>query len=266
MSRTLPSLLAGGIIAVAVLPAAAQTNVQPPVVYKLDNGSAFQRGCFPPCDCPIGVKMPVRGTFLLTPVRSDPLFQYFAVTNVKWAVTDTEGSVLRINGSGTFKIGGEVAVTEELSLDLVVGSDPSQHFDSGLVAPSVQFPLLDLSISIHGGQCFDTVIQVRARLAPTLHVDPSAIWWDPDPTTSAFDVVGGDLWVLLSSGGDFGLATAECLAAGVAADTVPFAAIPTAGSGVWVLMREQGDSYDSWDTGPVASRDAGIDSAPMSCP
>ena len=110
-------------------------------IIRLDSGAIFQRGCFPPCDCPFLEAAPVRGTLRLTPSGSDPLFEHYGVTDVDWTVSQPDGSTLSIVGSGTFKIGGEVAITEELSLDLVVGSDVVQHFDSGIVVPSVQFPL-----------------------------------------------------------------------------------------------------------------------------
>jgi hypothetical protein len=40
--------------------------------------------------------------------------------------------------------------------------DEEAEFDSGLVGASSEFPDIDVRISIHGEQLFDTVIDVRA--------------------------------------------------------------------------------------------------------
>ena len=45
----------------------------------------------------------------------------------------------------------------------------------------VLLPLLELTISIPGANCFDTEIHVRARPFPRLDVERDAIAWDPDP-------------------------------------------------------------------------------------
>jgi hypothetical protein len=265
MSRIRP-LLAAGILATAALASRAQTDLQNPVLYKLGLGSTFQRGCFAPCMCPVGISAPVQGILMLTPARSDPLFTYYAVTDVTWKTRLTDGTAIPITGAGTFKIGGEFALTEQLSLDLVVGTDPPQHFDSGLVVPTVPFPLIDLTVSIHGVYCFDTAITLHARPVPKLHADRDVISWDPDPTSSTYDVIRGDLLALTRGGGDFGQATEECVAKNLPAESVPFGTIPPAGGAFWFLVRPSGDSYDSWDTGLAASRDPGIASAPASCP
>jgi hypothetical protein len=266
MARLIPVLLGASLSALMASQVAAQTSAQPGVNYRLDDGSTFQRGCFGPCACPVGVIVPVRGTFRLTPSGSDPLFEYFAVTNVHWTVSEPDGTSLPITGSGTFKIGGEVAITEELSLDLVVGSDPVQHFDSGLVVPQVRFPLLNLTISIHGVYCFDTVIKLLARPFPKIDVGRDAIGWDPDPPATSYDAVRGDLGALRATGGDYRAATEECIASDLADVWVPFTPSPTPGRAYWFLVRTRGGSYDAWDSALAAPRDVGIDAAPSSCP
>ena len=64
--------------------------------------------------------------------------------------------------------------------------------DSGIVVPSVPFPLLSLTISIHGVYCFDTVMTLRARPVPKLSVDRDLLSWEPDPPATSFDVVRGE--------------------------------------------------------------------------
>lgn len=134
-------------------------------LYRLGQSSSFQRGCFPPCLCPVMIGEPLLGTFLLTPTGFDGLFNTYAVTEVNWLVS-TGSTNLIVSGSGTYKIGGEFALQQELSLDLQVGPGQIQHFDSGLVAVSTPFPEISVSISLHGQVCFDTVFSLNAAPVP----------------------------------------------------------------------------------------------------
>jgi hypothetical protein len=106
-----------------------------------------------------------QGTFVLTANGFDGLFDQFVVTEVNWKVTLPDGEV-RVTGSGTYRVGGEFAIQHQLSLDLKVGDDPVQHFDSGLVAGGGDFPRINITISIHGQYCFDTVFSLDAAPIP----------------------------------------------------------------------------------------------------
>jgi hypothetical protein len=266
MRRLIQVALVASLPALIVPPAASQSSALHGVPYRLDDDSTFQRGCFAPCACPVMEQGAVKGTFRLTPSSSDPLFQYYTVTNVNWTVQLPNGATLPIQGSGTFKIGGEFAVQEQLSLDLVVGNDPVQHFDSGVVAPRVPFPGLDLTISIHGVYCFDTVIEVRAHPIPELAVGRDAIEWDPDPPATRYEAVRGNLASLRMTGGDYRAGTVECVANDVPDVPVSFQLAPDPGEAYWFLVRTEGGSYDAWDSMPAAPRDAGIDASPAACP
>src|SRR6266516_8095705 len=141
------ALLLWGVVA-ASTPASAQTST----LYRLNKDSTFQQGCFPPCLCPIMIAVPVKGTFVLTPTGFDGLFNTYAVTDVNWLVS-IGGSNTPVTGSGTYKIGGEFALEQQLSLDLQVGGDKVQHFDSGLVTGPAPFPDIKATISVNGQQC-----------------------------------------------------------------------------------------------------------------
>ena len=151
-------------------PASAQTNTTP-ALYRLNPDSSFEQGCFPPCMCPVMITQPVMGTFLLTPTGFDGLFNTYAVTDVNWVVV-IGGTATTVSGGGTYRVGGEVALLQELALDLQVGGSKLAHFDSGLVADSVSFPNIAVAISTNGQVCFDTVFDVRASPVPwpELHV------------------------------------------------------------------------------------------------
>src|SRR5262245_5097010 len=154
-------LLALAALALAAAPAAAQPG-DAPVVYRLGQGSTYQYGCFEPCECPLLQEVPVRGTFVLTPAGSDGLFSYYKITDVDWTVLLGDPG-LQITGSGSYKIGGEFALQQQLELDLEIGGGGAQRFDSGLVTGPAPFPVLDATVSLHGQSCLDTVIHVHAR-------------------------------------------------------------------------------------------------------
>ncbi len=142
-----------------------QSTAPPPVVYELMKESSYVSGCFPPCACPITAEQPIRGTFTLARAGSDPLFTTYAVSDIRWMVM--QGDVLLpIAGSGTYRVGGEVAITHQLTLDLRIGDKPPQRFDSGLVPGGGEFPEIHIVISIHGMYCDDVVIRVHARPQP----------------------------------------------------------------------------------------------------
>ncbi len=167
--------------------AGAQTDATRPAVYRLEKGSTYQYGCFAPCLCPILAEVPVRGTFVLTFAGFDGLFTTYKVTDVNWTASlgDPE---LRITGSGTYTTGGEFAVQQRLELDLKVGDQPVEHFDSGLVTGSrVPFPGIDLRVSIHGEFCFDTVIEVNALPVPPDQIHPYRLGPASTFTRGCFD-------------------------------------------------------------------------------
>jgi hypothetical protein len=81
---------------------------------------------------------------------------------VRWTVPDTTTN-LDIQGSGTYRVGGEVAVQQQLKLDLTVGGGSPLQFDSGLISGGGSFPRITINISLHQNTaCKDTVMHVDA--------------------------------------------------------------------------------------------------------
>ena len=258
------------LLALFAAPSVAQgTDPATSRIYRLLPTTTYQHGCFGPCACPILESGGVRGTFRLTPAGSDPLFDYYAVTDVNWRVPQG-ASDLRVTGSGTYRIGGEFARQHQLSLDLKVDDRPVEHYDSGLVAGGGSFPAIDIEISVHGRYCLDTVFDIHAKPLMRIGVGPDDVSWDPMAGATGYDVVSGDVGVLRQTHGDFAVATSACVANDQASTWVPSGAAPAPGNAIWFLAREveggAADTYDSSDAGQVGSRDAGISASPASCP
>jgi len=167
-------VLVAATLALGAGDAGAQVAIDAPTIYRLNPASSFQQGCFPPCLCPIRLGDGVRGTLVLAASGFDGLFNNYTVTDVNWTV-NLGDQALRVTGSGTYKVGGEFAVQQQLGLDLKVGDDPVQHFDSGLVPGGGQFPDISVTISIHGQVCSDTVFGVDASPVPAEQIHPYAL-------------------------------------------------------------------------------------------
>ena len=144
---------------------AQTTNGPAATLYRLKPDATFEQGCFAPCECPVMLASAVKGTFVLTPTGFDGLFNTYAVGGVNWVVS-MGGSNELFTGKGTSKLGGEVALEQELSLDLQADGAAAQHFDSGLVQAAAKFPDINVTISINGQVCFDTVFGVSASPMP----------------------------------------------------------------------------------------------------
>ncbi len=132
--------------------------------YRLESAAAFETGCFAMCDCPVSTE-PLAGTFALRHLEFDGLFDVYEVSDVQWMLPRTPQPVA-ITGSGTYRVGGEFAIQERLSLDLTIDGNEPRHFDSGLLAGGGEFPRIEIVISLNGlVTCTDSVFDVRAASA-----------------------------------------------------------------------------------------------------
>ena len=158
-TRTL-SLLALAMLVVGS--SAERCSLTSSTLYLIDAGSTFEQGCFPPCMCPALILDDLRGTFVLRPhpLAAPSLFDTYQVDLVQWRVGQGEHEK-KVTGSGVYEIGGEFALLQRLVLDLQVGSEPVQRFDSGFVAPSTDFPRIEARISTNDEWCFDTVFDLK---------------------------------------------------------------------------------------------------------
>ena len=160
MSSSIPrppraSLAALVALSVLAAPAAAvpYVLVTPP--------SQLQAGCFGPCECAVTTQ-PTFGSFDLVETGVDPLYTHYAIQRFIASFNNGPGAV-SIVGSGTYRIGGEFALMQEMTLDLQVWGGPVQHFDSGLVPVRAPFPEISVSCPLHGFACHDSVVMVDAK-------------------------------------------------------------------------------------------------------
>jgi len=199
-----PVAVVAGTLAFGAPTALAQGASDAATIYRLNPASNYEQGCFGPCMCPILVGTDVRGTFVLTSTGFDGLFNTYAVTDVNWIVASGDQE-LRVTGSGTYKVGGEFAVQQELALDLKIGDSEVQRFDSGLVPGGGKFPDISVTISISGQVCFDTVFLVAASPVPPEQVHPYILLPESTVQRGCFPPCECPLGVPRPIGGTFAL-------------------------------------------------------------
>ena len=258
--------IAAVVLATAALPAFSQV-LDRPTLYRLERTSTFKKGCFAPCMCPMQETAPLRGTFRLTLISVGNVHDFYEVTGVRFRAQRSNGEVVEITGSGTYAV-STIIDNQRMDLTLVVGNDPPTQFHSGDVPGGAEFPRIALPVSINGMFCLDTVLDLRAKPARRLYVEPDDVQWDVDSagagTTS--DVVFGDLGTLRQYAGAFDAATWACAASGASGGTAPFSGTPARGQGFWFLERATGDLYEDADAAQIGTPDPGIAASGAACP
>lgn len=120
--------------------------------------SQFQRGCFPPCMCPLLETIPLRGTFDVTLVGIGDVTDFYTFDN---AALETTVGAFRLTGYGDLRI-GELADFQVMIAQLSLNGEPAEQF-AGESSPAVSdWPRLEVVISINGMFCHDTVLTIRA--------------------------------------------------------------------------------------------------------
>lgn len=155
----------------------------------------------PPCARPT-VPEPMRGSFDLRLVGEDPLFSRYALENIAFTAGGFAGRTYKVTGRGAYKIGGEVALIQELSLEVRIDDGVSNRLcfltnaipQVGRLWPMIEVPLIQTNGT------FTQAYELHLFAAPfwevwfsTAHGMTPGIW---DPSTNR--LTGGDL---LSSAG-----------------------------------------------------------------
>ena len=114
--KRLGMLLTG--VAFACLCSLAQTPAFQP--FTLVSGSELTDEC-PVCDR-LPIVLPLAGTFELRLVDQNPLFTYYELTNLAFYAGTNPGPAYQVTGSGTYQIGGQVAVLQDMLLNLEISN------------------------------------------------------------------------------------------------------------------------------------------------
>jgi hypothetical protein len=151
-----------GILAlVSALGAKGLAAEAPTIELTLTPESSYTSGCVAPCLCPVQIAPGMSGKLIFHLSDSNPLFSTYDVEADLIVPGDPPRSV---KGAGTYKVGGEVAVVQEMALDLSTNGGPFEPFRSGSVPGGADFPAaLEISVSSEQGVCFATSLAISAK-------------------------------------------------------------------------------------------------------
>lgn len=177
-----------------------------------------------------------------------------------YIVSSDETTILELSPSGAFV--QELALPAGVASLSGIGLDNSRGEAWVSGSGGVVWRLGGLPASQQLGQPLLTVAKGAGGV--------SVLDWSPVPGATGYDVVQGDLPTLRETGGDFTLATADCIADDVASPPVQDSLPLAIDEARWYVVRATNGpaagSYDSGSPRQVGSRDLEIaDSAPA-CP
>jgi hypothetical protein len=121
----------------------AQPQPRTPWRYTLIGGATLTDDC-PICGRP-AIMLPMDGTFDLVLREENPLFTTYSLENIQWVAGHEGGMRYILTGVGEYQVGGEVAVTQRLTLTLKVddGKEVTKaEFASEHGAVTRQWPML----------------------------------------------------------------------------------------------------------------------------
>ena len=138
----------------------------PPGVYELRIDSAFVRGCFPPCRCPLFRFEGVRGTASVSPLFSQDGFIHYDLDEVSLSIPSSPP--VQVSGTGRYLV-SNAGDRHELRLELQVGDADPQLFESGLLErPPRKVPSIEIIVSKNGMVCQDEVFELHLVFPDTL--------------------------------------------------------------------------------------------------
>lgn len=125
--------------------------------YTLLEGSTLLDDC-PICGRP-SIQEPMRGTFDLALIESNPVFARYELRNIFFTAGHPEGRRYLLQGSGEWKIGGEVAIRQEMKLTVGIDdgfSAKSCSFTNEDGAVQRAFPMIQIDLIQTNGTLLQT--------------------------------------------------------------------------------------------------------------
>jgi len=172
-----------------VFPQAPSTNR--PWAYLLLNESYLLDDC--PVCARVPIKVPMRGTFNLRALEQNTLFSRYALEDIKFTAGDRP---YRVTGSGTFEIGGEVALILKMFLQVEIDDGITNKVCYFTNAPAVvdrPWPMINMTLDQTNGT-FAQVFTLRLAAAPVRE-----IWFS---TVNFFKAITGPAASNIVEGGD----------------------------------------------------------------
>ncbi len=165
-TKSLAKSAACSLTAVLLVPGVTHAQVGSTISYKLNPGSTYQTGCFPPCACPLSQEFELSGTFTLrcTSSKGGGVFITFAIASIDWTVSvePRPDPPVGITGSGIYTTFSEVVGEHRMRLDLAVGDAPRRWFVTDWVIGGNGLLSIEITLANNDMSCQDTVIVLNA--------------------------------------------------------------------------------------------------------
>ena len=119
--------------------------------YILLPGSLWTDDCF--CGRPT-ISTPLQGTFQLRWLEQTPLYTRYSVEAISWKASQANGPTYQITGHGTYQIGGEVALSQNMFLELQIQDETTNrpgYFTNSLRSVERAWPILQLHLDQTNG-------------------------------------------------------------------------------------------------------------------
>ena len=193
-TRSLTTLGCAAALGLSLSPCGLQAWAPGPWQYRLIEGSTLTDDCY--CGRP-AIQRRLRGSFQLRRLDENPLFTRYTVEDIAFRAGTPPDPHYQVTGHGTYQVGGEVALQQEMILELQIDDGLTNRFCLLTnVSPAVSrlWPMLEVSLD----QSNKTVIQfydLDLKAAPFREIWYSTAGgltsgnWSP-PTNA---VSGGDL-------------------------------------------------------------------------
>ena len=135
------------------------------LAYTLVEGSYLVDDC-PICGRPT-ILLPMRGTFDLVLLEQNPLFTCYEVRDISFTA-GYSGLRYTVKGGGFYKIGGEVAIQQEMTLQVSIDNGFTNklcYFTNGFQALDRPWPMININLAQTNGT-FTQVYELNLLAAP----------------------------------------------------------------------------------------------------
>ena len=92
------------------------------------------------------IRVPIRGYFWLKQLSSDPLFTNYNINRLKFQSKDSSFPSYHGLLNGTFRVGGEVALLQQMVLKGTIDGSEEILLDSGLQKIDINFPWIEMDV------------------------------------------------------------------------------------------------------------------------
>jgi hypothetical protein len=189
-------LLAVVLVSGFCVPRLAADGSSPVWTYQLIEGSQLVDDC-PICDR-IPIVVPMRGSFQLRLLSENPLFATYALENIAFVAGAPPGPLYKVSGKGIYQQGGEVALVQDLFLELAIADGFTNRpcfFANAMRGVERLWPMLKIGVDqTNGTEAVQYHLDIAA--APfrelwfsTTRYFHAGVWKPPTNAVSAGDLI-----------------------------------------------------------------------------